>query len=61
MTGADRFKCIWSVEGGSGFWVVTVNGGGVVSLMDLEWATTMMLTGNDEDGGSGGNDDDSQE
>ncbi|KAL3821894.1 hypothetical protein ACHAXA_008428 [Cyclostephanos tholiformis] len=44
VAGDDRFKCIRSVEGGSGFLVVTANSGGVVSLMDLEGAVRMMLT-----------------
>ena len=44
VAGDDRFKCIKSVEGGSGFLVVTANSGGIVSLMDLEGAARMMLT-----------------
>lgn len=58
VAGEDRFKCIKSVEGGSGFLVVTANSGGVVSLMDLEGAARMMLTGGS---GGGGDDDDSEE
>ncbi len=52
VAGDNRFKYIQSVEGGSGFLVVTANSGGVVSLMDLEGAVRMMLTPeneNDED------------
>jgi hypothetical protein len=66
VAGDDRFKCIRSVEGGSGFLVVTANSGGVVSLMDLEGAVRMMLTspgggGRDGNGGESesSNDDDS--
>lgn len=67
VAGDDRFKCIRSVEGGSGFLVVTANSGGVVSLMDLEGAVRMMLTtpvaarggdGNGEDSMSSDDDDD---
>jgi WD40 repeat protein len=64
VAGDDRFKCIRSVEGGSGFLVVTANSGGVVSLMDLEGAVRMMLTtpaaggGGDGNGSSDDNDDD---
>mmetsp|Transcript_37452 Transcript_37452/g.78997 ORF Transcript_37452/g.78997 Transcript_37452/m.78997 type:complete len:548 (-) Transcript_37452:31-1674(-) len=63
VAGDDRFKCIRSVEGGSGFLVVMANSGGVVSLYDLEGAARMMLTGGDEededsgDKGSGDEDD----
>jgi len=57
VAGDDRLKCIRSVNGGSGFSVVTANSGGIVSLMDLEGAARMMLTpGNDEEGGGGGDD-----
>jgi protein MAK11 len=45
VAGDDRLKCIRSVEGGSGFLVVTANSGGIVSLMDLEGAARMMLSG----------------
>lgn len=48
VAGDDRFKCIRSVVGGSGFLVVTANSGGVISLMDLEGAARMMLTPNEE-------------
>eukprot|EP00986_Skeletonema_menzelii_P016289 scaffold14160_cov169-Skeletonema_menzelii.AAC.3 len=48
VAGDDRLKCIRSVEGGSGFLVVTANSGGIVSLMDLEGAARMMLSGPDE-------------
>lgn len=67
VAGDDRFKCIRSVEGGSGFLVVIANSGGVVSLMDLEGAVRMMLTtpvsarggdGNGEDSMSSDDDDD---
>ncbi|KAL9189399.1 hypothetical protein ACHAXT_009074 [Thalassiosira profunda] len=59
VAGDDRFKCIRSVEGGSGFLVVTANSGGVVSLMDLEGAARMMLGGGEEgeEGGAEGGDD----
>jgi len=56
--GDDRFKCIRSVAGGSGFLVVTANSGGVVSLMDLEGAARMMLDDADDDGDD---DDDSED
>jgi len=59
VAGDDRFKCIRSVEGGSGFLVVTANSGGVVSLMDLEGAVRMMLTTPSEAGGREGNGGDS--
>ena len=59
VAGDDRFKCIRSVEGGSGFLVVTANSGGVVSLMDLEGAVRMMLTTPSEAGGGEGNGGDS--
>jgi protein MAK11 len=49
VAGDDRLKCIRSVEGGSGFLVVTANSGGIVSLMDLEGAARMMLSGPDRD------------
>jgi protein MAK11 len=49
VAGDDRLKCIRSVEGGSGFLVVTANSGGIVSLMDLEGAARMMLSDIDED------------
>jgi len=49
VAGDDRLKRICSVEGGSGFLVVTANSGGVVSLMDLEGAARIMLTGNDNE------------
>ena len=48
-TAADeRFKCIESVKGGSGFLVVTANSGGIISLIDLEGAARMLLDDNDE-------------
>jgi hypothetical protein len=47
VAGDDRLKCIQKVDGGSGFLVVTANSGGVVSLMDLEGAARMMLTGSE--------------
>ncbi|KAL3787361.1 hypothetical protein HJC23_004386 [Cyclotella cryptica] len=58
VAGDDRLKCIRAVDGGSGFLVVTANSGGVVSVMDLEGAARMMLTGStdesdqDEEAGS---------
>jgi len=62
VAGDDRFKCIKSVEGGSGFLVVTANSGGIVSLMDLEGAARMMLTPPSEGiGGSGSDSDDESE
>lgn len=54
VAGDDRLKCIRSVEGGSGFLVVTANSGGIVSVMDLEGAARMMLSGPD------GNDEESE-
>ena len=50
VAGDARFKCLKSVEGGSGFLVVTANSGGVVSLIDLEGAARMILS-DDEEGG----------
>eukprot|EP00979_Chaetoceros_neogracilis_P006323 scaffold1279_cov253-Chaetoceros_neogracile.AAC.4 len=48
--GDERFKCIQSVGGGSGFLVVTANSGGIISVIDLEGAAQMMLSeGDDED------------
>jgi len=61
VAGDDRFKCIKSVEGGSGFLVVTANSGGIVSLMDLEGAARMMLTPPSEGMGSSGSDSDDNE
>lgn len=46
----DRFKCIRSVKGGSDYFVVTANSGGIISVIDLEGAARMMLT--DPDDGS---------
>ena len=62
VAGDDRFKCIKSVEGGSGFLVVTANSGGIVSLMDLEGAARMMLTPPSSEGmgGSGSDSDDDE-
>mmetsp|Transcript_12752 Transcript_12752/g.27682 ORF Transcript_12752/g.27682 Transcript_12752/m.27682 type:complete len:525 (+) Transcript_12752:56-1630(+) len=60
VAGDDRFKCIRSVEGGSGFLVVTANSGGVVSLMDLEGAARMMLTGGDGAAGKEAKDSDGE-
>mmetsp|Transcript_34447 Transcript_34447/g.61909 ORF Transcript_34447/g.61909 Transcript_34447/m.61909 type:complete len:532 (-) Transcript_34447:57-1652(-) len=60
VAGDDRFKCIRSVEGGSGFLVVTANSGGVVSLMDLEGAARMMLTGGSDGGDDEGKDSDDE-
>ena len=66
VAGDARFKCLKSVEGGSGFLVVTANSGGVVSLIDLEGAARMILS-DDEDkaegeggqtGGGGSSDED---
>jgi protein MAK11 len=48
--GDERFKCIESVKGGSGFLVVTANSGGIISLIDLEGAAQMMLTTDEDDG-----------
>jgi WD40 repeat protein len=47
--GDERFKCIRSVKGGSGFLVVTANSGGSVSLIDLESAAQMIMDGDDEE------------
>ena len=58
VAGDDRFKCIKSVEGGSGFLVVTANSGGVISLYDLEGAARMMLTPDTSSAGGGSDDDD---
>ena len=52
VAGDARFKCLKSVEGGSGFLVVTANSGGVVSLIDLEGAARMILS-DDEDKAEG--------
>jgi protein MAK11 len=58
VAGDDRLKCIKAVEGGSGFLVATANSGGVVSVMDLEGAARMMLTGSNDEGY--GSDDESE-
>ena len=60
VAGDARFKCLKSVEGGSGFLVVTANSGGVVSLIDLEGAARMILSDDEEGGratGGGGSSD----
>ena len=54
--GDERFKCIQSVKGGSGFLVITANSGGIISLIDLEGAARMML--DDDDGVNDDDDDD---
>lgn len=59
VAGDDRLKCIRSIEGGSGFLVVTANSGGVISVMDLEGAARMMLTPSSDDGSDDENDSDS--
>jgi WD40 repeat protein len=71
--GDERFKCIQSVKGGSGFLVVTANSGGIISLIDLEGAAQMMLsdesdgeekeedTDEDKDSDIGDSDDDEDE
>ena len=48
--GDERFKCIQSVQGGSGFLVITANSGDIVSLIDLEGGARMMLDDIDSDG-----------
>ena len=61
VAGDARFKCLKSVEGGSGFLVVTANSGGVVSLIDLEGAARMILSDDEEGGratGGGSSDED---
>ncbi len=63
--GDERFKCIRSVKGGSGFLVVTANSGGIISLIDLEGAARMMLddsvsTDEEEEGQRGKQDSDSK-
>ena len=55
--GDERFKCIQSVSGGSGFLVVTANSGGIISVIDLEGAAQMMLSDNNQDGGDEDNED----
>jgi hypothetical protein len=57
--GDERFKCIQSVSGGSGFLVVTANSGGIISVVDLEGAAQMMLS--DDNDGGGDDDDDGSE
>jgi protein MAK11 len=55
--GDERFKCIQSIPGGSGFLVVTANSGGIISVVDLEGAAQMMLSDdNEDDDGSDDND-----
>ena len=56
--GDERFKCIQSVSGGSGFLVITANSGGIISVVDLEGAAQMMLS---DDGGDGDGDSSSSE
>jgi len=48
VVGDDRFKCIQSVNNGSGYCVVTANSGGVISLIDLEDAAKQLLEDDDE-------------
>ncbi len=59
VAGDERFKFIRSIEGGSGFLVVTPNSGGVVSIMDLKGAVRMMLSPDryDDDDDEDGDDD----
>jgi len=45
----DRFKCIKSVKGGTDYFVVTANSGGVISVINLEGAARMMLTDAEEE------------
>jgi len=45
----DRLKCIRSVKGGSDYFVVTANSGGVISVIDLEGAARMMLSDPNEE------------
>lgn len=63
--GDERFKCIQSVNGGSGFLVVTANSGGIISVIDLEGAAHMMMSDDDadenEDGEENSDKDDSDE
>ena len=64
VAGDARFKCLKSVEGGSGFLVVTANSGGVVSLIDLEGAARMILSDDEEGGratGGGGSSDEDED
>ena len=64
VAGDARFKCLKSVEGGSGFLVVTANSGGVVSLIDLEGAARMILADDEEGGratGGGGSSDEDED
>jgi hypothetical protein len=58
VAGDERFKFIRSIEGGSGFLVVTANSGGVVSIMDLKGAVRMMLSPDRYDDDDGDDDDD---
>jgi len=56
--GDERFKCISTVDGGSGFLVITANSGGIISLIDIEGAAQMMLSDEGGDNGGDGNDTD---
>jgi protein MAK11 len=51
--GDERFKCIQSVKGGSGFLVVTANSGGIISLIDLEGAANMMVADEEDEDDDG--------
>jgi hypothetical protein len=61
LAGEERFKCIQSVRD---YYVVTANSAGVVSLMNLQGAINMMMSGpesEDEDENSLPEDDESEE
>jgi hypothetical protein len=55
VAGEERFKCIQTV---SGYYVVTANSIGVISLMNLQGAVNMIMSPQSEDNGSDDDDDD---
>jgi len=57
----DRFKCIKSVKGGSDYFVVTANSGGVISVVNLEGAASMMLSDPDEESDNDSGEDDTSD
>lgn len=54
----ERFKCIQNI---CGYYVVTANSAGVVSLMNLEGAVRMIMSEGDEDEDEGGSNDEESE
>jgi len=48
VAGDERFKCIQALQYDHGYYVVTANSAGVVSVMNLEGAVKMILSNDDE-------------